>query len=137
VESRNPSISISPEESPALLSSARGLASVKLDAIEHAQRALREGAGSAAELEHHLLELDEVQDLVDQLDRRPRGGHERLVLSGRRALLDEIVHGALIAESQELADAVVGLAPTGELGEITARLAVVHPLLTTLAGLRT
>jgi hypothetical protein len=135
VEPGTLSISISHGERGALLSSARGLASVKLDAIEHAQRAGQEG-DSTTELDHHLLELDEVQDLVEQLDRPARDRTEKLVLSGRHALVDEIVHGALIAESQELADAVVELEPDGELRDITARVGVVRHLVTTLAGVR-
>jgi hypothetical protein len=136
VESGTFSISITRGEHATVLASARELASVKLDAVEHAQRALRAGAAAAAELEHHRTELAEVQALVDQLHAAADSHHRRPRVTGRRALVDEIVHGALIAEGQELADGILALEPGDDLREITARLAVVRELLTTLAAVR-
>jgi hypothetical protein len=136
VETGSFSISITHGESGPLLSSARGLAIVKLDAIDHAQRAVREGLQSAVELERHEVELAEARDLVDQLERSASSRRGRGRLTGRRALVDEIVLGALIAEGQELADSIVELDPGAGLAEITTRLEVVRRLVTTLARVR-
>jgi hypothetical protein len=136
VEPGNFSISITRAEFGPLLSSAGELASVKLDAIKHAEQAVHESAGGMAELERQQAELAAVQDLVDQLARCARGGRARLSLSGRRALLEEIIHGALIAEAQELADTIIALEPTDELGAIAARVTLLGRLATTLARVR-
>jgi hypothetical protein len=135
-ESCTVSLRITHGESQALLSSARELASVKLEAIEHGERIAREGSEIPAELEGHQAELADVRELVEQLERLASTRRSRPSLTGRRGLVDEIVLGALIAEGQELADSIVELQPAGDLHDITTRLAVVRRLLATLARVR-
>jgi hypothetical protein len=132
----NVSISITPRERGPLLSSARELESVKLDAIEHARRVVGEDVVRAAELSRHRTELADVRELLGQLEPAARVRHAKPDVTARRALLDEIVHSALIAEGQELADRIVALEPDGDLREITGRLGVMRRLVANLARVR-
>jgi hypothetical protein len=119
----------------ALLSSARELVSVKIDAIEHAERAVRKGSASPTDLERHRAELAIVERLVDELDRLGRRPDDQDV-TARRALLDEIIVNALAIEAQELADGILASIGANDLSEIRARLSVVDGLMATLATVR-
>jgi hypothetical protein len=119
----------------ALLSSARELISVKIDAIEHAERAVRRGSASPTDLETHRAELADVERLVDELDRLGCVRDDRDV-TARRVLFDEIIANALATEAQELADGILASIGANDLGEISARLRVVDGLMAMLATVR-
>jgi hypothetical protein len=135
VELETVTLTIKLDQCGPLLSSARDLISVKVDAIEHAKRGLKKGLSSLAEIERHRAELAEVERLAHELDRLARGarGEE---LTARRSLVDEIVVSALITESQELADSIVGLTVAGSLADVATRLTIVNGLVGMLADAR-
>lgn len=115
-----------------LLASARVLAEVKQEAVARTEAGFADRAGRR----RHRAELAEVRDLLRQLEKAcDRAGHGA-VLTGPRALLDEIVHGALVAACEALTDSTMGLDPAGAVTEVAACLALVKRLLRTLTKLR-
>ncbi|HEX7299601.1 MAG TPA: hypothetical protein VF257_11385 [Solirubrobacteraceae bacterium] len=136
MELGNVTLTIPRQQCGTLLSSARGLIRVKLDAIEHAEGATKEASADAPDPGLHRAELDEVERLAEALERLGRDGDDQQ-LTVRRALIDEIVVSALSAEAQELADRILTLSGReGDLGQITTRLAVVDGLVATLMTVR-
>jgi hypothetical protein len=127
-------ITIGPDQVAPLLASARTLVSVKLDSIAEARKRRLNEAGKQESLESHRFELAEFRRVVDQLEHA--GDHPLHPVTARRPLVDEIVLGALVVESQELADALAELGQASHLSEVKTRLRLVAQLVDTLANLR-
>jgi hypothetical protein len=135
VESLTITLTISRDQRGSLLSSARELITVKVNALAHAEAQLRRGLATRNDLERHRAELAEAEGVADALARMGPRADARNV-TARRAMVDEIVVGALVVEAQQLADGVLALAETSDLEGTIARLAVVAGLLGTLARIR-
>jgi hypothetical protein len=126
-------IIISPEELAAVRGSADDLRYVKFDAIQHAERAAREGRGRPGDVDGHRAELAEIEAIIGALD-ASRGVSAEI--AGRHELLDEIVRAALVNEGEALAEALHELRATSDPGPIRRRLHIMSKLLITLERLR-
>jgi hypothetical protein len=126
------SISLSPVAVGPCVASGRELARVKEDAVAHAERDPTGGAPAAEELERHHHELAEIRQLLEEL----AVAADEARLAGRRELVDEVVRGALVVESQQLADGAMALDADGGLAEIVSTLERVGRLVEVLRDVR-
>jgi hypothetical protein len=135
VEAHLISISITSGELCPLLESIGQLEAVKLDALSHAETAIQAGLDAAARALHRK-ELGQVRALRVQVEKAVHARRPVARVTGRRALLEEIVHGALIAQAEALADRIVGLDSAAAPDAIAVRVRVIDRLVRTLATLR-